>query len=217
MVLNQLQETLSDLYSLPVNYSVNDFLVTSASAAKALATAQESTDETFLIVESGDEAEVALYLDRELVDRLQRDNPTQWLTTDNMADFLAALEGVSHFVCYSWHADQDKALTLLEMELQAEVDKFVTAASLLAAQHGQLPKRLHRWLFELPQLAARLRGERQQRYMDANRLAGRYCLDLHHRLRRGVEIPELIPELRAFYRATQHDKIERIRALRCRH
>jgi len=34
-------------------------------------------------------------------------------------------------------------------------------------------------------------------------------------LRRGVGMPDLIPELRAFYRSTQQDKIERIRALRC--
>ncbi len=215
MVLNQLQDQLSDLYSLPVKYSVDQFLVSGTRTASALAAAEESTDETLLIVEAGDESEVALYLDSDLLERLHKHDPTVALTIDNMADFLAALEGVSHFVYYSWHADQDKAVTLLEMELQAEVDKFVTAVSLLDAQMGELPKRLHRWLFELPQLAARLSHERQQRYYDANRLAGRYCLDLYHRLRRGMGIPDLIPELRTFYRCTQQDKIQRIRSLRC--
>jgi hypothetical protein len=215
MLLNQLQEKLSDLYSLPVRYCIDDFLVTGKTTAAALAAAEESTDETLLIVEAGDESEVALYLDSDLLKRLQRADPTVALTVDNMADFLAALEGVSHFVYYSWHADHDKPVTLLEMELQAEVDKFITAASLLDAQLGELPLRLHRWLFDLPRLATRLSGEQQQRYNDANRFAGRYCLDLYHRLRRGIAMPDLIPELRAFYRSTQQDKIERIRALRC--
>ena len=104
-------------------------------------------------------------------------------------------------------------MTLLELELQAEVDKFITTAVLLNEQQGRLPKQLHGWLFDLPQFAEHLSPEQQQRYYDANRLAGRYCLDLYQRLRRGASMEELTPELRDFYRATQLNKIDRIRAL----
>jgi hypothetical protein len=213
MILGSLQNQLSGLYSLPMQHSVYDFLVSDPAAAAKLSATPENTDETLLILEDGGEAEVALYLDDTLLQRLGNDDPTVALNSDNMADFLAALEGVSHFVYYCWNAHHDKSVTLLEMELQAEVDKFITVAALLSEQQGRLPKRLHKWLFDLPQLAAHLSGEQRQRYYDANRLAGRYCLDLYQRLRRGTSLHELVPELRGFYRATQGNKIDLIRAL----
>jgi len=213
MVLRSLQNQLNGFYSLPMRHSVYDFLVSDHTTAATLNATPETTDETLLILEGGDEAEVALYLDDDLLQRLGDDDPTVALNPDNMADFLAALEGVSHFVYYCWNAHHDKAVTLLEMELQAEVDKFITAAVLLEQQQGRLPKRLHRWLFDLPQLAGHLSGQQRQRYEEANRLAGRYCLDLYQRLRRGMPMDELMPELRSFYRATQANKIDRIRAL----
>ena len=213
MILGSLQKKLNGLYSLPLQHSVYDFLVSDQAAVLTLSAAPETTDEALLILEDGDEAEVALYLDDDLLQRLGDDDPTIALSTGNMADFLAALEGVSHFVYYCWNAHYDKTVTLLEMELQAEVDKFMTTAVLLNEQQGRLPKRLHRWLFDLPQLAGHLSGQQRQRYYDANRLAGRYCLDLYQRLRRGASMEELAPELRDFYRATQANKIDRIRAL----
>lgn len=213
MILGSLQNQLNGFYSLPMQHSVYDFLISDQTTAAVLSAAPETTDESLLILEAGDETEVALYLDDTLLQRLGNDDPTVTLNVDNMADFLAALEGVSHFVYYCWNAHHDKAVTLLEMELQAEVDKFVTAAVLLNEQQGRLPKRLHRWLFDLPQLAEHLSGEQRQRYHDANRLAGRYCLDLYKRLYRGTSMDELVPELRDFYRATQANKIDRIRAL----
>lgn len=213
MILGSLQKKLNGFYSLPLQHSVYDFLVSDHTSALTLSAAPETTDEALLILEDGDEAEVALYLDDNLLQRLGDADPIIALSTDNMADFLAALEGVSHFVYYCWNAHHDKTVTLLEMELQAEVDKFITTAVLLNEQQGRLPKRLHRWLFDIPKLAEHLSAEQRQRYYDANRLAGRYCLDLYRRLRRGASMEELAPELRDFYRATQTNKIDRIRAL----
>lgn len=213
MILGSLQTKLSGFYSLPLQHNVYDFLVSDHATAAALRASPETTDETLLIREAGGEAEVALYLDDKLLSRLGEADPTVALGVDNIADFLAALEGVSHFVYYSWNAGYDKAVTLLEMELQAEVDKFITTVVLLNEQQGRLPKRLHRWLFDLPQLADHLTVEQRQRYYDANRLAGRYCLNLYQRLRHGASMAELAPELRDFYRATQANKIDRIRAL----
>ena len=42
-----------------------------------------------------------------------------------MECFCLALEGVSHFLYLIWNASFDRSVTLLEMELQAEIDKFV--------------------------------------------------------------------------------------------
>ena len=50
---------------------------------------------------------------------------------------------------------RDKAVSLFEMELQAEVDKFVTTAKLLR-DSGREPGGLHGWLFDSPTLVAEL-------------------------------------------------------------
>ena len=49
----------------------------------------------------------------------------------------------------AWNAGYDKPVTLLELELQAEVDKYVLCAWLLREQGaGRFPRELHRALFE---------------------------------------------------------------------
>ena len=132
-------------------------------------------DEKLLIAEADGEADVALYLERELLDRLDRHDPLTKLDGDNLADFWAALEGVSHFTYYAWNAARDKAVSLFELELQAEVDKFVTTGMLLREQTGREPGGLHGWLFDSPTLAAELDEHERERYRRANRYAAKYC------------------------------------------
>lgn len=122
MLLGQLQSLLSDLYALEMPYDVNDFLITDERIAAALDAEGRSTEEKLLISEDEEEsAGVSLYLQAELLERLQRNDPSQRLDGENLNDFWTALEGISHFVYYAWNADLDKSVTLLEMELQAEV------------------------------------------------------------------------------------------------
>ncbi len=45
-----------------------------------------------------------------------------------------ALEGVSHFVYLAWNAGHDKPVSLLELEMQAEVDKYVGSYWLMRRQ-----------------------------------------------------------------------------------
>jgi len=42
-------------------------------------------------------------------------------------DCCMLLEGVSHFLYLTWNAHYDRQVSLLDLELQAEVDKFVFA------------------------------------------------------------------------------------------
>ena len=93
-----------------------------------------------MISEEDGEAEVCLYLERELLDRLAENDPTARLDQHNLADFWTAFEGVSHFTYYAFKATQDRPVTLVEMELQAEVDKFV-AIRIAAVRRGALARR----------------------------------------------------------------------------
>jgi hypothetical protein len=143
MLLGKLQTLLHELYALDVAYEVDDFVTTDADLAHALDTTGRPINEKLLIAEADGEAEVALYLERELLERLERHDPLTRLDADNLADFWSAFEGVSHFTYYAWNAELEKSVTLFELELQAEVDKFVATLVLLRRQDGLAPRGLH--------------------------------------------------------------------------
>jgi len=210
MVLGQLQTLLSDLYALDVSYDVDDFLVTDAGIARALDAGGRATEEKLLIAEEDGEAAVALYLDAELMQRLGANNPTMQLGLGNLEDFWTALEGVSHFLYYVFNAALEKSVTLLEMELQAEVDKFVGTALLLRRQGARLPANLHSCLFDLPRFDGRLGAQELARYRSANRYAGKYCKRLTQRLSATGDPGALRRELCYFYRLPQPGKLEHI-------
>ena len=212
MFLTDLQALLTKIYALEMTYDVRDFLITDASLAHALDASGRRVPEKLLIAEDAGEAEVGLYLEEQLVDRLNQRNPADRLDGDNLEDFWTAFEGISHFIYYVWNASREKPVTLLEMELQAEVDKFI-ATSLLFQQQGEpQPSGLHRWLFDLPQLDRGLSPTERERYRRANGYASRYCRRLAPALARGLTGEEPKRELRRFYRLSQHAKIEHIEA-----
>ncbi len=63
----------------------------------------------------------------------RKSSPLVRLNESNVADYWTALEGVSHFHYFAWNAGHDKPVTLLELELQAEIDKYVASYLLLQA------------------------------------------------------------------------------------
>jgi hypothetical protein len=212
MFLSDLQSMLARIYALEVSYDIHDFLITDRRLAQALDGDGRSVDEKLLIDEGESEPRVSLYLEKELLERLRRNDPMSRLDGDNIADFWTAFEGVSHFTYYAWNAMVEKSVTLLEMELQAEVDKFVATALLLGSQGEKPPAGLHHWLFDMPRLDERLTDAERRRYVQANQLAARYCLKLVPRLSGGVAGEDLKRELRYFYRLPQPGKLEHIEA-----
>ncbi len=200
MVLHALQSLIGRLYDVEVNYDVYDFLVTDRRAVVDHASA---TEEELLLAETGDGAGVALYLDPELLGRLESADPVGALTEDNLADYCTALEGVSHFVYSTWRLDRDLPVSLLELETQAEVDKYAITVFLLANQQGGgYPAQVHPRLFDRVRFDARLDADQVERYRTAHRCAARYCRRLEHRFvsRGKARIEALVRELRWFYR-----------------
>ena len=213
MPLAAMQSCLAEVYGLDLDYRVDDFLITDRALARGLGGARRTCDEELLIVEGNGEANVSLYLEGELLRRLERDNPVETLSHRNLADFLVAFEGVSHFTYFAFKASKDECVTLLELELQAEVDKFVAAALLLGRQHARVPERLHDWLFAMPRLHADLSPDEVERYERANSYAARYCRKLWPQLSASRSLQGLASELRRFYRFPREQKIGHIGAV----
>lgn len=213
MRANDLQQRLASLYQLEHGFAVEDFLVTDAAIAGALTPpgARQRLDERLLVHHDGEEMALALYLDGALLRRLQAARPLVALADEDLEDFWTAVEGISHFNYLVFNAAADREITLLELELQAEVDKFVSTV-LLAREQGQraVASRLHHLLFERMTLDTELEGEERERYRLANDYAGRYCRRIGSSLHNAGE--EILDELRRFYRYSQRQKISHIHA-----
>ena len=213
--LGTLQQHLETIYGIAIPHTVEDFLITDAALARQLdntASARE-VDEKLLVLQAEEAVELALYLDSKLVDRLAQDDPTALLHQGNLVDFCTALEGISHFLYLTWNATHERSVTCLEMEMQAEVDKYIAITTLLAQQGTkQIPDRLHAWLFAEPVFDQALAGAELERYRDANHYAGKYCFQLENRYLRteDAQRAKMFDDLRHFYRLGLRDKIRRI-------
>jgi len=100
---------------------------------------------------------------------------------------------------------------MLEMELQAEIDKFVMLVLCLEKQNRRAaPGKLRQILFETANYHRELDESERQRYRDASYFAEKYCwqLESDYLNKRGRQ--QLLQELRQFYRLTQMDKLSRI-------
>jgi hypothetical protein len=167
-------------------------------------------EEELLLAETPDGAGVALYLDPSLLRRLEGADPVGALTESNLADYCTALEGVSHFVYSTWRLDRDLPVSLLELETQAEVDKYAVTVFLLADQlGGGYPAQVHARLFDRVSFDARLEPDQYHRYRTAHRYAAHYCRRLEHRFvtRGEARIEALVRELRKFYRLGSSAKL----------
>ena len=207
-----MQSLLGRLYDVDVRHDVYDFLVTDRKSLGAIAPGcgTGAPEEELLLAETDDGAGVALYLDPDLLQRLDDADPLGELTEGNLADYCTALEGVSHFVYSTWRLEVDVPVSLLELETQAEVDKYAATVFLIASQQGgAYPSQVHPRLFDRVGFDARLEPEQYHRYRTAHRCAARYCRRLeHHYVQRGeARIEALVRERRKFYRLGSSAKL----------
>lgn len=213
MGLNSFQATLESIYGIEVGHSVDDFLITDPAIVRQLDTSSNAREvkEKLLIRPCADGLDISLYLDQAVVDHLDRENPLEGLHGGNLADFWIALEGVSHFLYLMWNACLEKPVTLMELELQAEVDKYITSLWLIQRQEKRwLSRQIRENLFHRVQFDEALDDQSLIRYKDANYFAGKYCMQLEHRYLRNKHSRMMIGDIRRFYRLPQGDKIRRI-------
>jgi hypothetical protein len=212
-MISELQQSLHDIYQVSPGYDVRDFLVTDRTFARILGQQAmlTNTDETLLVSQDEDGLALSLFLDRDMLERLDAANPLLELRAEQLDDLWKVLEGISHFTCIAWRAAQNREVSLLELELQGEVDKYVGSMLLALGQgNADLTARLHGWLFDDVSFDDELDEAALERYRTANAIASRYCRDLHERmLANGGQV---LAELRKFYRLPLSDKITHTRS-----
>jgi hypothetical protein len=122
------------------------------------------------------------------------------------------IEGVSHFVYVVERAQRGREATQLELELQAEVDKWVVLAASLRTLDAVASAELRARLYERVAFTEDEDTESGARYRIANLAANRFVRRLELDYVRPARFGELHGELRRFFHVGQEDKLRLGRA-----
>jgi hypothetical protein len=201
-ILSRLQLGLEALYRVRTDLHVDAFVIDDQQRRQA--GVARAPREQLLVREEDGELGLALFVDGAALENLERHDPGRRLDEANFADFCVALEGVSHFVYLALCAAGHRRVSALELELQAEVDKFVCCVLL---QRRQLVDAgLRRRLYEDVRFLEDLDADERARYRTANTEASRYAEALDRRFVRQHRVHDMLDELRRFYRMGLDDK-----------
>jgi hypothetical protein len=122
------------------------------------------------------------------------------------------IEGVSHFVYVAERARVDRETTQLELELQAEVDKWVVLAASIPGFDAERSATLRANLYERVVLLHDDESELGERYRVANDVAHRFVRHLEAAYVRPGRFADLRAKLRTFFALGQEEKLRLGRA-----
>lgn len=207
-MLRLVQRGLEDLYRIETHVDIDDYVI-DAKTRERIGVAR-APREQLLLTENDGALELALFVDDRTLANLVANDPRERLGDHNLQDFLHAVEGVSHFVYVAWRARHDRPVSPFELELQAEVDKYVTCLLTMWSQAGGPPPDLRERLFDRFELEPDLDAEERERYLAANSNARAYAAALEARFVARGQLLEMLAELRRFYRLGAQQKLARI-------
>ena len=163
----------------------------------------EHARESLLVRQDDEGVDLALCLPKHVTD-----SPWRTLTLDERCQVI---EGASHFLVVCERARSERSTTHLELELQAEVDKW-----LVLSQGGTLDPDQDGWLrgtlYEGGEFLHDAGSTEGERYRLASSLAARFVHRLSHAFARRGRHAEMQRELVRFFRMTQEEKLRAIAA-----
>lgn len=212
-LISIIQKQIESIYGIKVGTSAQDYLIDNHELLQLLPAHQQTyiPKELFLVNPNpqNDTVEVALFFDSSLKQNLCTNNPLNGLDHDNISDFCTLIEGVSHFVYYLHKASLDCEITQLELELQAEIDKFLLLALLTTGNENIGTLQILDLLFDGYGLNEGMTEDQIIRYKTASFLARKFCFELSQQIKKNT-VNEAIKEARLFYVLSQEEKIRRI-------
>ena len=210
MELNHLQKELESLYQVDVNQSIEDFLVSS----KLVENYHLNNNQDQLIFQEADgEFNLGVYLKEENLNNLVQKDFSKLLKGNSLKSFITVIEETSHFIYSLWCIDNVRAFSLLELELQAEIDKFIFLLFILKKSNLFYFRKLFFTLFSNYSFHSFLSAEEIERYEEANKLAFKYSFFLFESFISKNNWAGLISEIRFFYRLAFLSKREYINSL----
>lgn len=225
LALQRIADELSALYDTPRLLDVAAFLCDEATMRHAVGP-EVDRGEVLAVLEEDGVSFVGLYVAAEVLDALAEEGTGESSRVGGVSDprsfrtWQLAVEGVSHLVYLCFRADREQSVSALELELQAEVDKW--ALGLLRPRMEAHPlagwgaprlaqsRSLRRRLFADARFLDEPGTEAGDRYRTANRIAAGFVEGLearHLRLDAARGERALVGELRRFYRDGGADKL----------
>ena len=203
-MLRQIQMHLQSIYRIEAP-DVVAFQVDRGQLTDIVGNDLREAEEWVLLRETDDGVDIAVFVDDDHLALLNDIGCISRAPAEGFAAFCAATEGVSHFLMLFERLRRGEPVRMLELEAQAEVDKFVSAC----LHH---PDRSEEWwckLFRDVSLCAELSEEETARYAEAGRLAAGFCskLDAH------PHVESWLRCLRAFWRASGAQRLETMRKM----
>ena len=204
------QEHLEAIYGIRCPHRVHEYLL-DEKAARALGGTCRSGEE-LLVHQEEDELWLGLYLAPELLRRFGDLAPAAVAEAleKNLGTYCEVAEGISHFLYVARTANEGRTVSLLELETQAEIDKFASCL-LHRWNDGSVAwaRELHQRLFDCVTFHSALTEEEARRYAEANRLSRAYCSRLipHVSSRR---MDRLLADLRYSYRLGADAKLRHL-------
>lgn len=186
----RIQRGLEALYRLERTADVDDFVTH----------AGEGEREALFVRESADGLELLLRIPR-------LGDPTVDVDGDALDPLCQIIEGVSHFVYLADRASREREASQLELEVQAEVDKYVVLASAMNDFDVRTSERLRRRLYGEVSYVHAKGTELGDRYRMANVCAHRFTARLERDYVRSARFRELQGELRRFFHMGQGEKL----------
>lgn len=210
--LDQFQQQLHAIYGVDVPHTVSDFVTTDTDFISRLTNGdKDHLKEKLLVQQEGEDMGLSLYLHTDVINSLTEQSLERQLEHGNLDNLCHAIEGISHFLYLIWRALRQHEVSLLELELQAEVDKYIVLLSLFRKlKKSSAISSLHQTLFENIRFDDMLSESEVIRYREANHYAGRYCRLFAERYLQEFGSRRMYSELREFYRLGQNAKLRRI-------
>lgn len=181
---------------------------TELSAGSALARADGART---MVRETPEGVRLSVYLPDSLVRCLEGHPPQRGVDESNVDAFATLVEELDHLLCVAERAAEGRPVTLLELELHANVSKHLVLARFLAGRGHPLTPRQRAWLrwhlFDKGSYCDR-DPEVRNRYREAARWAVRFLAAL-----RPLRPAERVATLRRFHRASAAGKLELIRSI----
>ena len=185
-MLERIYQLLCQIYRIEEPEKIRYFLQKNTSTS--------DRQEELIVAEFPDgNFELELRLDPQLEELTQHD-PLQ-----HIHELCLLTEGLSHFIFITQRIHAERQTSLLEMELQAEVDKFLILHLLSWEKEQCCSPRLFAQQFEEHRFAENLSSNELSRYQTAHHLAAKFCHRLRERYIYPLKMHELVHAAREFF------------------
>lgn len=196
MKISEIYDILCELYGIGERLDIERFVCSSPwGSADAVVGHAHPGREALFLRQRGETLELALFVEPSILAAIEEGDGL-----DHVDEFACAAEGVSHFLYVVERTRRGGRVSCLELELQAEVDKFLLLQLSAAARAPGLSSELFERQFVRYAFDANLGAEERERYATASYFAAKYCARLRRSFFHPLRRCSLIAEARSFFR-----------------